>query len=82
MKILWHKIGGWLDSWVGSKGLIEATWSYWGQKEMLLVLESGLHVLYSTWVGPIPICLYFKVPGQGKIKNSLGSLGSPDLRLF
>lgn len=53
-----------------------------GAKGDALVLESGLHVLYSTWVGPILICLYFKVPGQGKIKNSLGSLGSPDLRLF
>lgn len=32
--------------------------------------------------GSTLICLYFRVPGQGKIKNSLGSLGSLDLRLF
>lgn len=49
MKILCHKISGWLDSWVGSKGLMEVTWSYWGQKEKLLALESGFHMLYSTW---------------------------------
>lgn len=34
--------------------------------------------------GSTLICLYFRVPGQGKIENSLGSLslGSLDLRLF
>lgn len=32
--------------------------------------------------GSTLICLYFRVPEQGKIKNSLGSLGSLDLELF
>lgn len=49
MKILCHS-SGWLDSWVESNGLIEATWRYLRQREMLLALETGFHMPYSMWV--------------------------------